>query len=299
MRQSFLREIGGIDEWDKDKMDETNPGTGAGAGDSELLTAIIEWVLNIGVAAAILVGGYLLGRLVSRIIRQRGEQDERLDETLAKFFASIAYYAIIVLAVVTALSQVGVQATSFVAILGAATLAIGLALQGALGHLAAGVMVIFFRPYKIGQFVNIAGTAGTVKDISLFTTELATPDNVQIIVPNGEAWGGVITNFSHHATRRVDLTFGISYNDDIPKAMGAILDIVNKDERVLQAPAEPWVRVTNLGDSSVDLQLRVWVKASDYWDVRFETLKTVKETFDRLGVEIPYPHAVHLQKPAD
>lgn len=257
----------------------------------------IAWATNIAIAAAILIGGYIIAGFVSKLIRKRGENDPRLDETLAKFFASIAYYAIMTMAIVTAIQKVGVPATSFVAILGAATLAVGFALQGALGNLAAGVMVILFRPYKIGQFVEIAGSSGTVKDISLFATELATPDNIQIIVPNGEAWGGVITNFSHHPTRRVDLTFGISYADDIPKAMDAILAVAEADAHILTDPAEPWVRVINLGDSSVDLQLRAWVNAPDYWDVRFGLLHQIKERFDQLGIEIPYPHAVHIQKP--
>ena len=261
-----------------------------------LVVAALDWAMKIGMAAAILIAGYMIAGFVSKMIRQRGETDERLDETLAKFFASIAYYAIITIAILTGVQQVGIQATSFVAVLGAATLAIGLALQGALGNLAAGVMVIFFRPYKIGQFVEIAGTKGTVKDISLFTTELATPDNIQIIVPNAQAWGGVITNYSHHAQRRIDLTFGISYNDDIAKAMDAILAVTTADERIIDQPAEPWVRVVDLGDSAVNLQLRTWVNSADYWDVRFALVQQVKQRFDDLGIEIPYPHAVHIQK---
>ncbi len=181
--------------------------------------------------------------------------------------------------------------------MGAATLAIGMALQGTLSDLAAGFMLILFRPYKLGQFVDIAGTSGTVKDINLFVTELATPDNVQIIVPNGQAWGAVITNFSHHATRRVDLVFGIDYGDDIEKAKAIILRLADADERVMSDPA-PWVRVTNLGDSSVDLTTRIWVAAEDFWEVKFGLTQAVKEAFDNEGISIPYPHTVEIKRDA-
>jgi small conductance mechanosensitive channel len=202
---------------------------------------------------------------------------------------------ILIVVFVAVLGIFGIQATSLVAVLGAATLAVGLALQGTLSNLAAGFMLILFRPYKLGHYVDIGGTAGTVKDINLFVTELATGDNVQIIMPNGQAWGSVITNFSHHETRRVDLTFGIDYGDDADKAMQIILDLAAADARVLKEPA-PWVRVTNLGDSSVDLTARLWCNAGDYWDIKFEMTKAVKEAFDRGGISIPYPHVVHIGK---
>ncbi len=265
------------------------------AGSSAQIT---ELLFRIVIAVGILAAGYWLSGFVSNLIRKRTENDERIDATLGNFFASIARYAIMALTVLTAAQQAGVDIVAFVGVLAAVGFAIGLALQGTLGNIAAGVMLIMFRPYKMGQFVEVAGHAGTVKQIDIFTTELVTPDNVQIIIPNGECWGGSITNFSAHPTRRVDLVFGISYDDDIQKATDAILDVVKADGRFLQEPAEPWVRVTNLGDSSVDLQLRAWVASSDYWEARFATLRRVKEVFDERGVEIPYPHSVEIQKAA-
>jgi len=189
----------------------------------------------------------------------------------------------------------GIEATSLVAMMGAATLAIGLALQGTLSDLAAGFMLILFRPYKLGQYVDIAGTKGTVKDLNLFVTELVTPDNVQIIVPNGQAWGAVITNYSAHDTRRVDYLFGIDYGDNAGDAMKIILDLAAADPRVLDDP-EPWAKVTNLGDSSVDIGVRLWCAADDYWDLKFDMTKTVKEAFDAKGISIPYPHSVEIHK---
>lgn len=156
-------------------------------------------------------------------------------------------------------------------------------------------MLILFRPYKLGQYVDIGGTSGTVVDLNLFFTELSTPDNVQIIVPNGQAWGSIIRNFSHHDTRRVDLVFGIDYGDDADKAMQIILDRAEADGRVLKDP-EPWVRVTNLGDSSVDLTARLWCQAGDYWDLKFALTKAIKEAFDAADISIPYPHSVEIQR---
>jgi small conductance mechanosensitive channel len=155
-------------------------------------------------------------------------------------------------------------------------------------------MLILFRPYKLNDYVDIGGTAGTVKDINLFITELATPDNVQIIVPNGQAWGSIISNYSHHSTRRVDLVFGISYDDDAGKAMEIIRGLAAAESRV-KADPEPWLRVTNLGDSSVDITARLWVEAADYWDVKFALTQAVKEAFDANGITIPYPTRVMVQ----
>ncbi len=254
-------------------------------------------VVNAAKALLVLVAGWIFAGLVSRTIRKRVMANENLDDTIGTFVASIIRWVILLMTAIAVLGLFGIQATSLVAIMGAATLAIGMALQGTLSDLAAGFMLILFRPYKLGQFVEVAGTAGTVKDINLFVTELATPDNVQIIVPNGQAWGSVITNFSHHATRRVDLVFGIDYGDDINKAKDILASLADADTRVMSDP-EPWVRVTNLGDSSVDITLRAWCVAEDYWDVKFELTQAVKEAFDAQGVSIPYPHVVELKREA-
>ncbi|KIC11981.1 mechanosensitive ion channel protein MscS [Leisingera sp. ANG-M1] len=246
-------------------------------------------------ALAVLILGWIATGWISGAVRRRINKTPQLDPTLGNFAASVIRWALLAVVLVAVLGIFGIQATSLVAMLGAATLAIGLALQGTLSDLAAGFMLILFRPYKIGQYVDIGGTSGTVKDLNLFVTELATPDNVQIIVPNGQAWGSIITNFSHHATRRVDMVFGIDYGDSADAAKEIILAQAKADERVLQDP-EPWVRVTNLGDSSVDLTARVWCDAADYWEVKFALTQGVKEAFDAQGISIPYPHSVEIKK---
>ncbi len=259
-------------------------------------TGLLDGLLwNVIKAAIVLVIGWIVAGGISGLVRRRVNAAENVDNTLGNFVASVLKWVILLIVLVAVLGIFGIEATSLVAMLGAATLAIGLALQGTLSDLAAGFMLILFRPYKIGQYVDIGGTAGTVVDLNLFVTELATPDNVQIIMPNGQAWGSVITNFSHHDTRRVDLVFGIDYGDDATKAMEIILAQAKADDRVLADP-EPWVRVTNLGDSSVDLTARIWCQAADYWDLKFAMTKNVKEAFDKDGVSIPYPHTVEIRK---
>ncbi len=246
-------------------------------------------------ALAVLVLGWMAAGWVANTVRARVNATPHIDDTLGNFAASMIRWVLLAIVAVAVLGIFGIEATSLVAMLGAATLAIGLALQGTLSDIAAGFMLILFRPYKLGQFVDIGGTAGTVKDVNLFITELVTPDNVQIIVPNGQAWGSIITNFSAHDTRRVDLTFGIDYGDDIEKAKSIISRLASADERVKQDPA-PWVRVTNLGDSSVDITTRLWCEAADYWELKFAMTQGVKEAFDAEGISIPYPHSVEIQK---
>lgn len=248
-------------------------------------------------ALLVLIVGWFVAGTVSSFVRRKVNATPEIDATLGNFAASVVKWVILLMVLVAVLGLFGIQATSLVAVLGAATLAVGLALQGTLSDLAAGFMLILFRPYKIGQYVDIGGTAGTVKDLNLFITELATPDNVQVIVPNGQAWGAIITNFSAHDTRRCDMVFGIDYGDDADQAMKIITDLASKDSRVHADPA-PWVRVTNLGDSSVDLTVRLWCDAADYWDLKFEMTKAVKEAFDEGGISIPYPHSVEIQRTA-
>ena len=245
----------------------------------------------------VLIVGWIVAGLVAGMVRRRVMANPNIDNTIGNFLASMVKWVILLMVLTAVLGLFGIEATSLVAVLGAATLAIGLALQGTLSDLAAGFMIILFRPYKLGQFVDIGGTAGTVVDINLFVTELVTPDNVQIILPNGQAWGAVITNYSHHTTRRCDFVFGIDYGDDADTAMQIILDLARADARVHQDP-EPWVRVTNLGDSSVDLGVRLWCDADEYWNLKFEMTKAVKEAFDKGGISIPYPHSVEIRKAA-
>lgn len=250
----------------------------------------------LGALAVILIGlrvsGWLAG-LVHRIALRH----EEIDDTLGNFFASLVRWATTAAVIIAALQVFGVQATSFVAILGALTLAIGLSMQGALGNIASGVMIMFFRPYKLGDYIEAAGTAGTVKDINLFQTVLATPDNVKVLVPNSQAIEGVIKNYSGYETRRADVTFGIDYDDDMDKAIAIIRGVIEADARILKDP-EPFVKVVNLGDSSVDIASRSWVKVADYWDVVHHITRAVKEAFDREGISIPYPHQVEIQKHA-
>ncbi len=215
----------------------------------------------------------------------------KTDTAIVSFVGSLAYVIILVFAVLAALAKFGIQTTSFVAVLGAAGFAIGFALQGSLANFAAGVLILVLRPYKIGDYVQGAGVAGTVKDIELFTTELATVDNVKIIVPNGKLFGDVIQNVSGYDTRRVDLVIGISYGSSIKEAYDAVKNILDEDERVLPDPA-PQIAVSELADSSVNLVVRPWVKSADYWSTRFDLTRKIKETFDEKGIEIPFPQMV-------
>ncbi|GAA0778099.1 mechanosensitive ion channel [Roseibium denhamense] len=262
---------------------------------AEQVSMYTPLLINAIKAVIVLVIGWLVAGFVSSMVKRRIVSHPRIDDTIGGFASSMVRWLILLVTLIAVLQLFGIQATSLVAVLGAGTLAIGLALQGTLSDIAAGVMLVIFRPYKIGQFVEIGGTSGTVKDLNIFVTELVTPDNVQIIMPNGQAWGAVITNYSAHEKRRLDLTFGIDYGDDADKAIQIILDVAAADERIEKDP-EPWVRVTNLGDSSVDLGVRVWCRAEDYWELKFHMLKTVKQSFDAGGISIPYPHSVEIQK---
>lgn len=250
---------------------------------------------NLILAALFLIVGLIVAGWARGAVRKMAASSERLDDTLGNFFASIVYYAVIAIVIIAVLGKFGVETTSMVAALGAITLAIGFALQGTLSNIAAGVTIIAFRPYALGDWVEVAGVSGSVKDVNLFTTVLATGDNKKIIIPNGQAWGDVITNYSANPTRRVDFTFSIDYGDDIDKAMAVIKDTLMADERVHRDP-DIFLAVTAHGESSVDLAARVWVNTGDYWGVHFDGLKNVKEAFDKNDISIPYPHRVNIAK---
>ncbi len=266
---------------------------------AETVSALVQRAIDAGtsviLAALIFIVGMIVAGAVRRGVKSAAYKSERIDDTLGNFFASIAYYAIMAIVVIAVLERFGVETTSLVAALGAATLAIGLALQGTLSNLAAGVMIILFRPYSLGDFVEIAGQSGSVKDINLFTTVLATGDNKRIIVPNSNAWGDVITNYSINGTRRVDFTFSIDYEDDIGTAMGIIQDTLRADARVHKNP-DVFTGVVAHGDSAVDIVTRVWCDAGDYWGIYFDAMKNVKEAFDAKGISIPYPHQVNVER---
>jgi small conductance mechanosensitive channel len=238
------------------------------------------------------VGRFVVGRVVS--ITQRVMLARKVDETLVDFVCSILRWVLLLFVTIAALSQLGVDTTSLVALLGAAGLAIGLSLQGSLGNLAAGVMIIIFKPLKKGDFVEAGGATGTVESISIFTTVMTTPDNKEIIVPNGAIIGGNITNFSARPTRRIDMVFGVSYGDDLRKARRILEEIIAADSRVLAEPA-PVITVGELADSSVNFLVRPWVNAADYWAVLWDTTETVKLRFDEEGISIPFPQMdVHV-----
>ncbi len=263
---------------------------------AEHQAVIIGYALRVLGALFVLIIGLRVSGWLAGFVRRQINKRENINRTLGNFFASMVQWALTAAVFITTLGVFGVQATSFVAVLGALTMAIGLSMQGALGNIASGVMIMLFRPYKLGDYIEAAGVAGTVMDINLFQTVLATPDNVKIIVPNSEGISGVIQNFSGYETRRCDVTFGIDYEDDMDKAIEIIRSVIGADSRILSEPAEPFVKVVNLGDSSVDIASRSWVKAADYWDVKFDLTKKVKSAFDAQGISIPYPHRTIVQR---
>ncbi|SDH23821.1 mechanosensitive ion channel family protein [Roseospirillum parvum] len=278
-------------------MDETLLHFDAGLAVAQEM--VVTYGLSVIGAILILIVGWALSRWLSRATEKALSRFKKLDDTLKPFFASLVRYLVLAITVVAVFDEFGVKTTSFVAVLGAAGLAIGLALQGTLSNVAAGVMLLLFRPYKVGDYIQAGSLSGTVKSLSLFLTELATPDNVQITVPNGELWNKAITNYSTNPTRRLGIPVGISYSDDIGQALEVLLRVAQADSRVLGDPA-PQTMVTDLGDSSVNIQARVWVKATDYWALKWAMTRAVKESLDDAGITIPFPQReVHLvpQKP--
>jgi len=262
---------------------------------AETLNHVMELVTAYGLqvvgAVVLLIVGWIAAGWAHSAASKGLGRIRGIDETLQHFLATLVRYLVLAVTIVMVLERFGVQTASLIAVLGAAGLAIGLALQGTLSNLAAGVMLLFFRPFKIGDFVDAAGIAGTVKVISLFTTEMATPDNVKIIVPNKQLWDTSIKNFSANPTRRVDFVLGIGYGDDIDKAFKVIKDIVDGDARCHKDP-EPQIVVGNLGESSVDIIVRVWCNADDFWGIKFDLNKAFKQRFDKEGIEIPFPQRV-------
>ena len=255
----------------------------------------IEYGPKLLLAILVLIIGLWIINKVVRAVRIALEKSNT-DATLAKFLCNMVSIILKALLIISVAGMIGIETTSFIAILGAAGLAIGLALQGSLANFAGGVLVLLFRPYKVGDFIDAQGVAGTVHEIQIFNTIIKTPDNKRIIVPNGAVSNGIITNFSAEATRRVDFEFGIGYGDDIAKAKEIIRSIVSADDRV-HADPEPFVVVGELADSSVNFTVRVWVDAANYWGVFFDTTEQVKLAFDREGISIPFPQQdVHMHQ---
>ena len=217
------------------------------------------------------------------------------DPMLQAFSASLARNVVLIVGLIAVLQQLGIRTTSIIAVLGAASLAVGLALQGALANVASGVLILVFRPFRVGDRVQIAGKEGTVRSLDLFTTELSDPDNVRVIVPNGKAFSDVIVNYTKHENRRIELHFGIDYEDDVDLALKTLIETAEADPRVLKTP-HPWAKLTKLGDSTVEVTLRAWTTPTDYWDTRYDLTKAVKEAFERSGLHFPYPHQVGLSR---
>jgi len=256
---------------------------------NQYLPAAIAWGTNILLAILILIIGYWIAGKVSKGVRGLGEKYEKLDDTLFRFLGSMARYVILAFVFIAVLNRFGVETTSIVALLGAAGLAIGLALQGALSNLSAGVMLLIFRPYKVGDFVDAAGKFGLVTEIDLFTTIMQTFDNQQIIVPNGQIWGQQIVNHSHHKIRGVDMRFGVSYDTDIDKARSVIEGVLAAHEHILKDPA-PFVEVETLNDSSVDFLVRPFCDGAHYFDILYSLPEQIKKALDAAEIEIPFPH---------
>lgn len=241
----------------------------------------------LAMALAILFFGWILAKFVRGVLK-RVLTRAKFDPTLTQFLCSLTYIGLMTLVVITALGRLGVPTAQFAAILAAAGLAVGLALQGSLSNFAAGVMMMIFRPIRVGEYIEAAGTAGTVEEIGIFHTTLKTPDNVKVIVANNDVTGGNIKNYSANDTRRIDLVFGIAYDDDLKKAKDILTRILTEDPRVLKEPA-PVVALSELGDNSVNFVARPWVKSPDYWATRWDLTEKVKLTFDAEGITIPFP----------
>lgn len=260
-------------------------------------TTITYWLLRVAIAIVIFVVGRQIAKWITELIRGAIKRSS-IDDALISFIGHLAYAAMMAIVIISAIGQIGINTGSFIAVIGAAGLAVGLALQGSLANFAAGIIIIIFRPFKSGDFIDAAGTMGIVEDIEIFSTKLRTTDNKLVIVPNNQITSGNITNYSAKETRRIDMVIGVSYQDDLAKVKEVLKTILSEDERILEDPA-PTIGVMSLGDSSIDFAVRPWVKSADYWPTLFDLNQKVKETFDREGISIPFPQRdIHLF-PAD
>lgn len=276
------------------------------------LDGILEFLKNNGIDSGTMValGKNLLialvifyvGRfVVSLVVRglHKVMQKNGVDVTLEKFVCNLVRTALLIVVIIAAIGALGIQTTSFIAIFGAAGLAVGLALQGSLSNFAAGVLIVLFRPYKVGDYIEGAGIGGTVEQVQILTTVLTTPDNKQVIVPNSQIMDSVITNYSAKDTRRVDMTVGVSYDDDLDKVRRTLEELIAAEDRILADP-ECKIAVSALGDSSVNFVVRPWVKSPDYWGVMFDMTEAIKKRFDKEGISFPFPQQdVHLYKASD
>jgi small conductance mechanosensitive channel len=253
----------------------------------------VDFAINIVAAIVIFFVGRAIARLIAKGLR-RLMRRQKADPILESFVCNLVYWALLAFVIVAAITQVGIQTTSLIALIGAAGLAVGLAMQGSLANFAAGVLIVLFRPYRVGDWVEAAGVAGFVEEVEILTTVLKTADNKRITVPNGQIMNGIITNYSANATRRVDMVFGVGYGDDIDKVRQAIQEVVDAEPRIHKEPACDIV-VGELADSSVNFYVRPWVATDDYWAVRFALTEAIKKRFNEVGISIPYPQRdVHI-----
>jgi len=259
----------------------------------KLQTVGFELALNVLAGLAIFLIGRALVGLIDKGIR-RVMRARAVDPILESFIATFVYWALLAFVIIAAISKVGIQTASLIAVLGAAGLAVGLALQGSLANFAAGVLIVIFRPYRVGDWVEAAGVSGSVVQVQLLTTVLKSADNKQIVVPNGQIMNSIITNYSAHPTRRIDMLVGVSYDDDIETVRSTIRELVEADERILAEPACQIV-VAELGESSVDFNVRPWVDTDNYWPVKFDLTEKIKTRFDEVGISIPFPQRdIHI-----
>lgn len=254
----------------------------------------VQYGMSILGAILIFIAGYIVAGWTARRVLKWGENSEKVDDTIVPVLSKVAKIFVLIVTLLAVLGQFGVETTSIVAVLGASALAIGLALQGTLSNVASGVMLLTLRPFGVGDAVKIGGTTGIVDSIGLFTTEMHSFDNIGISIPNSKVWGSEIQNMNRFETRRVDMQFGISYDDDMDKAMKVIKEVLDADERVLEEP-EPMLAVSELGDNAVGIIARPWSKTGDVWPLRFDAIKKVKERFDEEDISFPYPQRdVHM-----
>jgi small conductance mechanosensitive channel len=265
---------------------------------AQILT--LEWLLEVTgdvvFAILVIVAAFFVSGFVRRRIASISQRYQSIDKTLFSFLGNLARWTILAFAATFVLNRFGVQTASIVAVIGAAGLAIGLALQGTLSNIAAGVMMVLFRPIRVGDFVDVGGKLGTVQDINIMYIELATVGNVQIIIPNSDVWGAAITNYSIYPKRRAEWTFGVSYNSDLAEAERVIREVIGSDERTHSDPPI-WCQVNALNDFSVDFLVRAWVDAASYWDYQADMKRRVKEALDQAGVEIPFPTRTVYERP--
>jgi len=256
---------------------------------------VTTWGVRVVGALALLIVGLIVCKMIRASVRKALGR-AGLDQTLIPFVSSLVYYLLLTFLILAVLSLFGIQTTSFIAVLGAAGLAVGLALQGTLAKFASGVMLLVFRPFRVGDYVEAGGTAGSVQEIAIFSTTLHSPDNVRIIVPNSAIYGSIVKNYSANETRRNDMVFGIAYGDDIGKAIEVISRALGEDDRVLKDPA-PVIAVGELADSSVNLLVRPWCNGADYWAVRWDLTRKIKVELEGAGCNIPFPQTdVHLHQ---